>query len=95
MGSFSVEACGFKRKIDDQRGHLMGFLYVDGHVRAYHGQRAIASKAYVARRERPHAVGAHVAEGHGRPGLARPDEMLRGGRNVKRDAGLAQIAAPR
>ena len=34
----------------DQRGHLMGFLYVDGHVRAYHGQRAILSKAYVARR---------------------------------------------
>jgi transposase len=34
----------------DQRGHLMGFLYVDGHVRAYHGERAIASKAYVARR---------------------------------------------
>jgi hypothetical protein len=34
----------------DQRGHLMGFLYIDGHVRAYHGQRTIASKAYVARR---------------------------------------------
>jgi transposase len=34
----------------DQRGHLMGFLYVDGHVRAYHGQRAISSHAYVARR---------------------------------------------
>jgi transposase len=34
----------------DQRGRLMGFLYVDGHVRAYHGQRAISSKAYVARR---------------------------------------------
>src|SRR3984893_1367052 len=34
----------------DQRGQLMGFLYVDGHVRAYHGQRSIASKAYVARR---------------------------------------------
>ena len=33
----------------DQRGHLMGFLYVDGHVRAYHGQRTV-SKAYVARR---------------------------------------------
>ncbi|MGH8760787.1 MAG: putative transposase, partial [Burkholderiales bacterium] len=33
----------------DQRGHLMGFLYVDGHVRAYHGQRTI-SQAYVARR---------------------------------------------
>ena len=33
----------------DQRGHLMGFLYVDGHVRAYHGQRTISS-AYVARR---------------------------------------------
>src|SRR5215469_7998469 len=28
----------------------MGFLYVDGHVRAYHGQRAIASSAYVPRR---------------------------------------------
>jgi transposase len=32
-----------------QRGHVMGFLYVDGHVRAYHGQRSI-SQAYVARR---------------------------------------------
>jgi hypothetical protein len=28
----------------------MGFLYVDRHVRAYHGQRAISSNAYVARR---------------------------------------------
>jgi transposase len=34
----------------DQRGHLMGFLYVDGHVRAYHGARTISSNAYVARR---------------------------------------------
>ena len=34
----------------DRRGHLMGFLYVDGHVRAYHGHRAITSKAYVPRR---------------------------------------------
>jgi transposase len=34
----------------DQRGHLMGFLYVDGHVRAYHGDRPISSNAYVARR---------------------------------------------
>jgi transposase len=34
----------------DRRGHLMGFLYIDGHVRAYHGHRAIASRAYVARR---------------------------------------------
>src|SRR5581483_6601430 len=32
-----------------QRGDLMGFLYVDGHVRAYHGERRISS-AYVARR---------------------------------------------
>jgi transposase len=32
-----------------QRGDLVGFLYVDGHVRAYHGERTI-SKAYVARR---------------------------------------------
>ena len=28
----------------------MGFLYVDGHVRAYHGERAISSNAYVPRR---------------------------------------------
>src|SRR5215468_9551147 len=34
----------------NQRGHLMGFLYVDGHVRAYHGERPISSNAYVARR---------------------------------------------
>ena len=34
----------------NQRGHLMWFLYIDGHVRAYHGQHPIASKAYVARR---------------------------------------------
>ncbi len=32
----------------EQRGQLMGFLYVDGHVRVYHGQRAIP-KAHVAR----------------------------------------------
>src|ERR1035441_7068229 len=32
-----------------QRGHLMGFLYVDGHVRAYHGERTIP-RAFVARR---------------------------------------------
>ena len=37
------------RRRVDQRGHLMGFLYVDGHVRAYHGKRTV-SKAYVARR---------------------------------------------
>jgi transposase len=34
----------------DQRGDLMGFLYIDGHVRAYHGQRTISSNAYVPRR---------------------------------------------
>jgi Transposase protein len=34
----------------NQRGQLMGFLYIDGHVRAYHGQRPITSRAYVARR---------------------------------------------
>lgn len=32
-----------------QRGELMGFLYVDGHIRAYHGKHTISS-AYVARR---------------------------------------------
>src|SRR5208337_1866071 len=31
-----------------QRGQVMGFLYVDGHVRAYHGKRDIP-KAYVTR----------------------------------------------
>ncbi len=31
------------------RGNVMGFLYVDGHVRAYHGKRKLP-KAYVARR---------------------------------------------
>src|SRR6516164_8894690 len=34
----------------DRRGHLMGFLYVDGHVRAYHGDRPLSTNAYVARR---------------------------------------------
>jgi transposase len=34
----------------DQRGHLMGFLCVDGHVRAYHGKRAISSRTHVPRR---------------------------------------------
>jgi len=32
----------------EQRGQLMGFLYVDGHVRVYHGKRTIP-KAHVAR----------------------------------------------
>jgi transposase len=41
---------GLARRRVDQRGHLMGFLYVDGHVRAYHGERPISSSAYVARR---------------------------------------------
>lgn len=32
-----------------ERGRTLGFLYVDGHVREYHGKRAI-SKAYVTRK---------------------------------------------
>ena len=36
------------RRRVEQRGRLMGFLYVDGHVRAYHGKRQIP-KAHVAR----------------------------------------------
>jgi prepilin-type processing-associated H-X9-DG protein len=32
----------------EHRGQLLGFLYVDGHVRAYHGKRAIP-KAHIAR----------------------------------------------
>ena len=31
-----------------ERGRMMGFLYIDGHVRAYHGKHTIA-KAYVTR----------------------------------------------
>jgi prepilin-type processing-associated H-X9-DG protein len=35
-----------------EHGHVLGFLYVDGHVRAYHGKHTIP-KAYVTRaRER-------------------------------------------
>ena len=33
-----------------QRGQLIGFLYIDGHVRAYHVKRTISSNAYVPRR---------------------------------------------
>jgi transposase len=33
----------------DQRGHVVGFLYVDGHVRAYHGKHALP-KAFVTTR---------------------------------------------
>jgi transposase len=36
-----------RRRIES-RGHAMGFLYVDGHVRAYHGKREIP-KTHVAR----------------------------------------------
>lgn len=36
------------RRRVEQRGELMGFLYVDGHVRAYHGQRKIP-KAHLTR----------------------------------------------
>jgi transposase len=32
----------------EERGQLLGFLYVDGHVRVYHGQRSLP-KAHVAR----------------------------------------------
>jgi prepilin-type processing-associated H-X9-DG protein len=32
-----------------ERGRVIGFLYVDGHVRAYHGKRTLP-KAYVTRR---------------------------------------------
>jgi transposase len=33
----------------DQRGHVVGFLYIDGHVRAYHGKRSLP-KAFVTTR---------------------------------------------
>jgi hypothetical protein len=37
------------RRRVDQRGHLMGFLYIDGHVRAYHGQCALCRFRHKAR----------------------------------------------
>jgi transposase len=37
------------RRRVEMRGHVMGFLYVDGHVRAYHGQRTLP-KAFVTTR---------------------------------------------
>ena len=46
-------AAEFGRALAEQRvqsrGNVMGFLYVDGHVRAYHGKHKLP-KAYVARR---------------------------------------------
>jgi hypothetical protein len=37
------------RKRIAERGHMMGFLYIDGHVRAYHGKQRIA-KGYDTRK---------------------------------------------
>jgi prepilin-type processing-associated H-X9-DG protein len=36
------------RRRAEHRGRLLGFLYIDGHVRVYHGKRSIP-KAHVAR----------------------------------------------
>jgi transposase len=57
------------RRRVDRRGHLMGFLYIDGHVRAYHGQRDISSRAYVARRHlaMPATTDYWVNDGSGDP----------------------------
>lgn len=64
------------RRRVDQRGHLMGFLYVDGHVRAYHGQRRI-SQAYVARRHlaMPATTDYWVNDGAGDPLLVITGEV--------------------
>jgi len=45
-----AEQLGFElaRRRVEQRGSTMGFLYVDGHVRVYHGKRSLP-KAHVAR----------------------------------------------
>ncbi len=40
-----------QRRVDDQ-GQALGFLYVDGHLRVYHGERRLA-KAHVARLRLP------------------------------------------
>jgi transposase len=65
------------RRRVDQRGRLMGFLYVDGHVRAYHGQRSISSNAYVARRHlaMPATTDYWINDGSGDPLLVITGEV--------------------
>jgi prepilin-type processing-associated H-X9-DG protein len=46
-GSSALGQAIAQRRIRE-RGRVVGFLYVDGHVRAYHGKRTIP-KAYVSR----------------------------------------------
>jgi len=55
LGRLAAQGCAkamgralAERRVRDH-GHAMGFLYVDGHVRAYHGERALP-KTHVARR---------------------------------------------
>jgi len=46
-GSYQL-GCQIARQRVAERGKVLGFLYIDGHVRAYHGHRTIP-KAYVTR----------------------------------------------
>jgi DNA-binding CsgD family transcriptional regulator len=46
-GSYQL-GCQIASQRVAERGKVLGFLYIDGHVRAYHGQRTIP-KAYVTR----------------------------------------------
>jgi hypothetical protein len=46
-GSYQL-GCQIAQQRIAERGKVLGFLYIDGHVRAYHGQHTIA-KAYVTR----------------------------------------------
>jgi len=46
-GSYQL-GCQIARQRVAERGKVLGFLYIDGHVRAYHGQHTIP-KAYVTR----------------------------------------------
>jgi transposase len=46
-GSYQL-GCQIAQQRIAERGKVLGFLYIDGHVRAYHGQHTIA-KAYVGR----------------------------------------------
>jgi transposase len=47
-GCASVLGRALAERRVQQRGHAMGFLYVDGHVRAYHGKRTLP-KTHLAR----------------------------------------------
>ena len=76
-------AADFGRALAEQRvatrGHAMGFLYVDGHVRVYHGQRELP-KTHVARMRisMPATTDYWVNDAEGEPLFVVPTEGNKG-----------------